>query len=766
MKNMIKALLLLFGALTSAMAALNPDTAAITVVASGETHAMLYPCDCPDNPGGGLAERAAAIRKTGDTPSLLLLDAGGFAGGGIYDDYTAGRAADSQRTITTVRAMGMMRYDAAAIGDDDLQYGGKWLAAVAAAAGLPLVSANCFFPGGKAVAPLYRIVVKKGVRFAITAIAAPERLFPRDDSVVVKPPVESLKKIWKEMTNASDFRIILSHLGEEATAKLADSFPACDLIVNGHRKVSPLPILTRGKTGIMQFGYQGKKLAFAKIRCVKVSPSLSVEASGWVDVGPAAGADSAVAAYLASAKGGEIKPVYDLYIMSLCSYGCAALREFVDIVKMHPAIEWNVWFIGSLAGDSLSSLHGREEADDEMSWLAVKSLYPDKWLAFLAARSAEGATTRSAVAALRLDSVRIAAWVKKQGRPTLADHYRRSMRLAVTASPTLFVNNTIFEKAIESRRLAKAWCAFTKGSSAAKMSCDSLPECFDDADCRKKGMVGACLPAGRCGFTPDAPFTFTALVADSTLQHPEKTVIATTEELFPNAAIQTVTMNSPAGRSMMQAYAPLSLPYYLFGGGVAHAHNYSRVESGLVRVKDGFTFKNGIAAKNYFPRREKSPQSAALLVDPLFPDAALAIGAVLADSLLKRTVRIFPVIYADPNEAALSVEEKLRREEALRWLVFDAAYRDAFAAYLARWSRDPGSSYWFVNLGPSGINVDVFVKQITAQAALLSGHWRLLDELGNKEPISLLLENRQLIVVKNETELNAVLTAIRPQIGK
>ncbi len=58
----------------------------------------------------------------------------------IYDDYTGGRAADSAKTVITIRAMGAMRYDAAVVGDDDLQYGARWLARVAQASGLPLVS--------------------------------------------------------------------------------------------------------------------------------------------------------------------------------------------------------------------------------------------------------------------------------------------------------------------------------------------------------------------------------------------------------------------------------------------------------------------------------------------------------------------------------------------------------------------------------------------------------------------------------------------------
>jgi 2',3'-cyclic-nucleotide 2'-phosphodiesterase (5'-nucleotidase family) len=146
-------------AVIMAIAALFPSAASvvneITVIYTGETHAMLHPCDCPEDPGGGLAERAGFLDAVfEDRGSVLLLDGGGFSGGGIYDTYSAGRAADSVRTARTIAAMGMMRYDAVAVGDDDLQYGAEWLTSQAKEAELPLVCANCFTEnGGYLVAP-------------------------------------------------------------------------------------------------------------------------------------------------------------------------------------------------------------------------------------------------------------------------------------------------------------------------------------------------------------------------------------------------------------------------------------------------------------------------------------------------------------------------------------------------------------------------------------------------------------------------------------
>jgi hypothetical protein len=733
------------------------DTVTLTVIASGETHAMLGPCDCPVDPGGGLAERATVLKKSGAPADRLLLDAGGFGGGGIYDDYTGGRAVDSLRTLSTLRAMGAMKYDAAAIGDDDLIYGGKWLHDNAERVGLPLISSNCFATDGSPFVPSYKIIVKNGVRFGVVSLTTEERLFKADDSCTILPPVSALKKIWGAVTAASDCPIILSHLGEAMTKQLVDSFPGCGIIVNGHRKTSSAPVAWIGKTLVMQFGFEGKKLSYAKLSFDRRKKSFSEVQSGWIEVSRGTLPDTAITALLDKPSPLKAKPVYDLYIMSNCPYGCAALREFIDFVKQFPDVEWNLWFIGNVENDSLVSLHGPAEAGDEMTWLAVKTLYPGKWLEFLRLRGRENAATSAVLSVLSLDTAGIGKWVRENGRKSLADHYERSMRLHISASPTLLINNSPFEKNIESRRLAKGQCLTYEKQPAL---CGALPECFDDGDCRKKGFYGSC-NKGKCGFSPDAAFTFSILVADSTVQHPENAVRATTEDLFPAATIEVVTLGSKRGRELYKKWAPTTLPLYIFGEDVAQARNFSQIASGLVKITDGYTFKNAITPVNYFPGRVSKPGEAVFLVDPFFPDAINVLRTITDRTGLSKRVRVLPVINADPAGIALAVEEKLRQEEALRWMVMDSLYRERYFTYLSSYAKTGPSSYWFLSIA---IQKDLFVKQVKANSRLLAAQWDLLQTLGVKDPVSVLLNNREIVIIRNEKELASVLDNL--QTGK
>jgi hypothetical protein len=752
--------LLTLAALLHAVTPADQSAGIVTVIASGETHAMLDPCDCPQEPGGGLAERATVLKARNSAGQALLLDAGGFAGGGMYDTYTAGRAMDSLRTIAAIDAMGAMRYDAAVAGDDDLQYGAAWLAQRANAAGLSLVSANCLASGNKRFVPAWRMVVKNNVRFGITGLTSQEHLFAGDETIIVEPPLQALKKIWKELQSASDYQIVLSHLGEDAIAALVDSFPGIDLIVNGHRKSGNNPATMIGRTVVMQFGYQGKKLARADLRCSAGGREpLLLEKSEWIPVARGTPPDSSIAARLSPGPAIEARSVYDLYIMSQCPYGRAALREFIDFTRRAPGEEWNLWFIGDVRGDSLNSLHGSGEVDDEMAWLAVRSLYPKRWPDFLAAMFSEDTAAFMAIRSLKLDSVSIKKWVSRKGRPALADHYRRSMRLGVTASPTLLINNVAFEKAVTAGRLSKAYCA---GRMKRPAWCDTLPECFDDGDCRKKGFIGACGGKGACTYAPDRAFVFSVLVADSTLHHPEQAIIATTEALFPNVTVITVASGSAKGGDMMKRYAPAALPFYIFGNEALRARNFSRIESGLRPVRDGYTFKNGITPGNFFPLRKRLPGRIEAFVDPVFPDAIAVAVALLADSSLAARTRIAPVFYSDPAASAPSLDEKIRREESLRWLVLDSLYKKSFAAYIAHYAKNPGSSSgWFESLEAAGIDQKEFARTQRTAAGALASHWRFISSLSLKDPVALLIDNRELIPLSNQGELPAVLDYLK-----
>ncbi len=115
------------------------DKKNIKIIATGETHAMLNACDCEREPTGGFAKIASVIKKLKKENELLVLDAGGFFSGGIYDYYTEGRAKDSTRTISTIKVMAKIGVDAVAIGDEELQFGAKWLIKQSRESNLPLI---------------------------------------------------------------------------------------------------------------------------------------------------------------------------------------------------------------------------------------------------------------------------------------------------------------------------------------------------------------------------------------------------------------------------------------------------------------------------------------------------------------------------------------------------------------------------------------------------------------------------------------------------
>jgi hypothetical protein len=734
----------------------------VTIIAGGESHGMLDACDCPQNPGGGMAKRATALRERRAKGAVLMLDAGGFSAGGIYDSYSEGRAIDSLRTTTMLRAMAALDYAAVAVGDDDLQYGGRWLGRMADSAGIALVCANCRLKDGGGIGRPFVIDTVNGIVFGITAVTTTERLVNRDAAVIIDDPVAALTKIWPRLVKQSMVRIILSHLGEKESAALAARFPDSHIIVNGHRKETVGPVTGLGAQWVMQFGFQGKQLAYLEIAAD--SGRVTAGANGWITIGPEVPEDPVLRRLVATGTVPGAAPreaQLDLYLMSHCPYGIPALREIMQLVESFPAMHLGIQFVGTAdSSGALKSLHGAEEAADEMRWLAVEALYPRQWHAFLAMISGDSLSAAAVIAKLGLDPRAIEAWVKSSAPAALADHYRRSERLGITASPTLLWNNVPFEDDITRMRVAKRLCAEI-GRSAPL--CDSLPECFADRDCRKPGKTGRCGSSGRCEYVDATVFDFIVVAADTMLGASEKTAVATTSELFPGARVRIVSYVLKEGAALVKELKPAALPLYLFDAKVSGDVNFPKIESGIVKSGGWYTFREGVMRKTYFYKRDERPASIELFIDPFFPGIEQALTAVLrADSTLART-RVTPMIFGDPQDPRQPAEELLRREEALRWLVFAAKYPGQYPAYLRSYATRPGSSYWFLSLHELNMTLDGFIADVKRNGDLLQQQWRQAQDLGIVDAVYLLIDNRELAAVKNQAELERALKRVAGQ---
>lgn len=150
------------------------------------------------------------------------------------------------------------------------------------------------------------------------------------------------------------------------------------------------------------------------------------------------------------------RPNVDLYVMSFCPYGTqaeAAISPVVDLLKGKADIR--IRFITRISGstvDSVNSLHGKEEAKEDLRQACINRYYPEKFWAYLknfndncypvwrnttALESCRINTT----AALSIDNAKIntcAAGV--EGLALLKSDETASAKDHATASPMLFVN--------------------------------------------------------------------------------------------------------------------------------------------------------------------------------------------------------------------------------------------------------------------------------------------------------------------------------------
>ncbi|HUI92637.1 MAG TPA: hypothetical protein VLX68_10355 [Chitinivibrionales bacterium] len=411
---------------------------------------------------------------------------------------------------------------------------------------------------------------------------------------------------------------------------------------------------------------------------------------------------------------------------------------------------------------TLTSLHGQAEIDDELLWLSVQALYPEKWQEFLKRRaSIPQDQTESVIRGMGLNLSKLKGWIAKKGHAELAMHYTRSMRMGINASPTLLVNNMPFSQEITKNRIAKLVCG-TAGTKTAY--CDSLPECFSDADCRKIGKVGKCVEKkgnkAVCEFHDALRFTLTVVVSDSSLFHPENGVMAGIMNDFPGVIIDTVRASSEKGKKILSEYSPAFLPLFIFDKDITNAPNYPSIESGLTIVKDKLLFKPGMVKPSYFYKRKLMPKSFVLYVDPVFPGAKDAIKALLHESRAGQNMRIMPLVYPASDTVGSPAEQALRQEEALRWLVIMEKYPDKYNGYLDFFADRKSLSYWFTDCGKLKISVDELVKQVEANTSRLSVDQKEIEGFGMREAVEALVNNREVVAVKNQKELADIINKV------
>lgn len=209
----------------------------LVILHTNDTHSRIEPLPQTDrtNPDkGGVVRRASYIDQVrAENEQVLLFDAGDFLQGTPYFNLFKGEV--------EVKAMNLMHYDAATLGNHEFDYGLEVLEKVIRLADFPIVSSNYDF-SETALSGMVRpyLILKKGkLRIGVIGIdIQPKGLIAADNYNGMKflDPEETANKLAEQLRREQkcDLVVCLSHLGYGADLRLAESSRNIDLIIGGH----------------------------------------------------------------------------------------------------------------------------------------------------------------------------------------------------------------------------------------------------------------------------------------------------------------------------------------------------------------------------------------------------------------------------------------------------------------------------------------------------------------------------------------------------
>jgi len=228
----------------------------ITILYTGATHAMLYPCSCPIEQDGGIARRASLIKELRRKHSdLLLLDCGSFTAGGLLDEYAKNTRLDMQRSEVNLKAMELMQYDAVAVSSDEFNFGKDFFLKNARKSNPAFLSANL---ETEKVEP-YIIKQVSGVKIAViglTNLAASQK----SEGLRVSSPKAIARLVTRLKSEGAEVVLVLSTLGKKEDLDLISKVRGIDVLFMGYNPVREDVEAKVDSTFIVRPAWQGRKL--------------------------------------------------------------------------------------------------------------------------------------------------------------------------------------------------------------------------------------------------------------------------------------------------------------------------------------------------------------------------------------------------------------------------------------------------------------------------------------------------------------------------
>jgi hypothetical protein len=245
----------------------SPQPACVLVI-SGEQDGYLQPCGCTDGQLGGLGRRYDLIEKIrAQNWPVAPIDLGN-----LVHNPGSSRGGFEQEKVKfgiALKALASMKYDAVALGPEDLKLGVmETMGQLLNAKEPPFLAANVKPADGFEGTIRDAVVTEAGpVKIGITAVLDPAAFaaLPDPDKeglLTLKAPDEALPAVIDRLAKESQVKVLLVQGPPEEARRLGAKFPAFDLVVSTSKFADPIDtkpeMLNDGKTMLIEVGKKGK----------------------------------------------------------------------------------------------------------------------------------------------------------------------------------------------------------------------------------------------------------------------------------------------------------------------------------------------------------------------------------------------------------------------------------------------------------------------------------------------------------------------------
>lgn len=753
----------------------------VVIAVTGETHGALEPCNCPLEPDGGLPRRVSflnALRTSEEQKGndVLLLDVGGNAAGGPYDTRPFQSDTALIRTDTIFQTMHRLGYDAVACSDDELAWGGanieRWAGMV------PFILSNPVSLPIETVAAS-RTVSKASITVEVYAVSHPPLLTVENKpaGMTLADASSSLRSLL-DKSDPKALKILICHMGETESRRMAAEFSDFALILNAGSKRSTLPSFYADGVPVVQFSFESRRVPVVRFNLDGPSPRFlevaSPRLSDEIPDDPVAANDlKKTLAAIRTARGHSAKKKVTVFEMPLCPYARSFEQKFLprcDTFSNWMEVDFRFLVTADDAG-RLRSLNGNAELDESRRRAAIREFFPAALPAYMhhALQNPDASWQESARAAgiipTRIDGALKTGEADEFLRTDMAMAASRNIR----SSPTVLVDNVRVDLEPLPEKVLSMVCAGVPRDQRPP-PCLSLPECFSHSDCAMPRMDVECMAAGtttaRCKRSP-APVVPLALVYPGWAIMPVRDRMKDAlVQLFPGLQVTEYEADSAKGRELLKLYPFDRLPALFLREEVTRTRAYRDIASTLHPIAENGTSvvsPDASGAAFYF-KRPRLTGSVTIFVPMTSQPGREAISAVL--QWMKQhqhsDIRLdfSPVLLTDEKTHELIAPGGPPEvEQALRFLAVSHNSPSRLRSYLEALVSSGNTGYWEEPLQSAGLDAMEVKTQSRSEAVhtlamAIADLCRSIRCGGN---ISILVNNQEMLSPANAGELSELL---------